>query len=56
MRSKTRRDSAYFRVQLQPIKVPAHYAFLLITDQAPQRQAHGGNRRRSGAKGGRLHS
>ena len=29
---QTRRDSAYFSVQLQPIKVPAHYAFLLITD------------------------
>jgi hypothetical protein len=34
-RSKTRRDSEYFRVQLQPIKVPAHYAFLLITSEAP---------------------
>jgi len=30
---QTRRDSAYFSVQLQPIKVPAHYAFLLITDE-----------------------
>jgi hypothetical protein len=33
MRSKIRRDSAYFRVQLQPIKDSAHYAFLLITHQ-----------------------
>ncbi len=30
---QTRRDSAYFSVQLQPIKVPAHYAFLLITQE-----------------------
>jgi len=49
---QTRRDSAYFSVQLQPIKVPAHYAFLLIIGKAAQRQAHGRDRRNAGATGG----
>jgi hypothetical protein len=56
MRSKFAAIPACFLAPAQPINVPSHYVFLLITSEAAQRQAHGGDRRRSGAEGRRFHS
>ncbi len=51
---QVRPDPACFLASAQPINVPSRYVFLLITHQAPHRQAPGGNRRLSGAKSGQL--
>jgi hypothetical protein len=56
MRSKPAATERISSFRPQPINVPSHYAFLLITSEAAQRQAHGGDRRRSGAEGRRFHS